>query len=125
MSAPPADGKHHDEQHHTVSRGVGIWSSSSATRRSAAPDRFPPPTATRWERTKGAAYFTSRLRQDLPEAFHPRDSALIRAPLGDERLELTTWLRPRQEARVTLPPSADRRGRCTPGTLRSAPGPRG
>lgn len=51
-----------------------------------------------------------RLRQDLPEAFHPRDSALIRAPLGDERLELTTWLRPRQEARFTLPLSADRRG---------------
>ena len=52
----------------------------------------------------------ARRRPVLPEAFHPRDSALIRAPLGDERLELTTWLRPRQEARFTLPLSADRRG---------------
>lgn len=51
-----------------------------------------------------------RLRQDLPGPFHPRESALVRASLGDERLELTTWLRPRQEARFVLRVSADRRG---------------
>lgn len=51
-----------------------------------------------------------RLRQELPAAFRPRDPAMVRAPLGDERMEMTTWLRPRQEARFTLPLSVDRRG---------------
>lgn len=51
-----------------------------------------------------------RLRQDLPGAFQPRESALVRASLGDNQLALTTWLRPRQEARFTLPVSAGKRG---------------
>ena len=52
-----------------------------------------------------------RLRQDLPAAFQPKEQALVRTTVGSDRqTALTTWLRPRQEARFTLPLSADRRG---------------
>lgn len=51
-----------------------------------------------------------RLRQDLPDAFRPGESPIVRAAIGGSQTALTTWLRPRQEARFALPVSISRRG---------------
>jgi len=51
-----------------------------------------------------------RLRQKLPGVFQPQEDAMVRSSLGETQMALTTWLRPRQEARFTLPVSAGQRG---------------
>lgn len=51
-----------------------------------------------------------RLRQDLPDAFCPGESAIVRAAIAGKQMALTTWLRPRQEAHFALPVSVSRRG---------------
>ena len=51
-----------------------------------------------------------RLRQALPDAFCPKESAIVRPFMGSYQMALTTWLRPRQEARFALPVSISQRG---------------